>query len=39
MAARCVNITELNCFNDCCGVGEEVDDGAYVPWCLGWDAL
>lgn len=35
MAARYVYITELNYFNDCCGVGEEVDDGGICPRVLG----
>lgn len=35
MAARYVNITELNYFNDCCLMGKEVDDGGILPMALG----
>lgn len=35
MAASCVNSTELNYFNDWCGVGEEVEDLGIHPLALG----
>lgn len=35
MAARCVNNTELNYFNDRCSVGEEVKDLGIHPLALG----
>lgn len=35
MAARCVNITELNYFNDCSGVGEAVEELGLQPLAPG----